>query len=126
MNNRFFKAAFKASLNSQYTHKLGAVLVKGGSIISSGFSKTRAIAFGQKFGYQEGSIHAEVDCLIGISKSVSSGCDLYVFRAYKKANSGIALAKPCPQCVAFCQSMLIKRIYFTDPDEEKGYGVIKL
>ena len=102
---------------------MGAVLVKGGSIISTGYNKTRAIQFGPKFGYWEGSLHAEVDCLIGIDKSVSSGCDLYVFRSFKNGN--YALARPCDCCLAFIATMGIRRIYYSD-DSEKGYGVIKL
>lgn len=96
-------------------------MVKGGKILSTGFNQIRSIELGPKFGYFEGSLHSEVDCLLGIDRSVSTGSDMYVFRSYK--NGDLASAKPCEQCIGFMSGMGIRRVFFSVTG---GFEMIKI
>jgi deoxycytidylate deaminase len=93
---------------SNIKHKLAAFIIKGGTIRATGYNK-------RSF---DGSIHAEIDAIrkMRFQKGGSQGCDLYVYRFH--ADGGYALAKPCVPCMEKIIEVGIKRVFYSDNDNE--------
>lgn len=90
-------------------HRLGCVLVKGGTPISSGvnnMAKTHPMAIKYAYPY----LHAELAALIGVEADEIEGSVAYVAR--KKAR-GPGMAKPCECCEALMRKMGVKGVYYT-------------
>jgi len=95
--------------------KLGSVIWRGGSVISTGFNRVKndpAIVEDEK--YFQCTIHAEVDALRNAGET--SGAKLFVARVTKGGN--LALAKPCNRCMKAIKEHGIKRVYYTDSNGE--------
>ena len=112
---RYFDLAKNTAFNSNYGKlRHGAVLVKGGSIINTCFNKDKFCSFGGKFRDPErgpATIHAELGCILGIPRDVTTGADIFVCRvnnAGKFRNS-----KPCAMCHEVMKHVGIKRVYYT-------------
>jgi len=75
--NRYFDLAKNVAFNSDYGKlRHGAILVKGGSVINTCFNKDKFCSFGGKFRAPDrgpATIHAELGCVLGISRDVTSG-----------------------------------------------------
>lgn len=99
---RFLEVAYQESLKVEGNHRLGAVLVRGGKIISKGRNNYC------------NQMHAEVSTLGRAWKSERVGCDLFVVRCRK--NQRFGMSKPCPNCTAFIKDSGVKRVFFTDND----------
>jgi deoxycytidylate deaminase len=109
--NHFFKLARNESLKSTFRVKIGAVLVRKGTPISVGHNYgTKTHPETRKFHpYQ--TIHAELDCLIGLERPLINGCTMYVYR--EKANGEIACCKPCSTCQQILRNYGVKRVFYT-------------
>jgi deoxycytidylate deaminase len=89
-------------------YKHGAVLCSGSNVINIGYNKqdkTHTIAKN----YYSQTIHAEIDCLIGIT--IPSNPILYVARINSEGQ--IRNSKPCKHCQKILSKLGIKKIYFT-------------
>ncbi len=97
---RFLEAARSAAKQSNYGKiKHGAVLVKGGSIINTSYNKGNFSSFGSRFrkqGCGHATYHAELGCVMGIARSVSTGADVYVCRVNRQGK--YISRKPCKIC----------------------------
>ena len=114
-NSRYFNIARKvAYCSGQEDYRHGAVLVKGGSVISTSYNKNRPISFATRFcGAHDGiaTLHAELGAILGLDRTVTEGASLYVCRVGK---SGIfRLSKPCPMCTAAMRHVGVKRVFWT-------------
>jgi len=89
-----FGVARKKAKDCDYIYKLGAVIVHGGKILS--------IASNTPNG------HAEVNAIKQASKT--EGADIYVVR---HTPTGLAMSKPCNDCMVAIRSAGIRRIYYT-------------
>lgn len=107
VSKRFIKLmqlAHKEAQKVDGNHKLGAILVKGGRILAkSGNNYTN---------YR----HAEVACLSKVWESERIGAILIVARTRKTQMYG--MAKPCPDCENFIRDSGIKKVYYSNNDNE--------
>ena len=113
--NRYFDLAKNVAFNSDYGKlRHGAILVKGGSVINTCFNKDKFCSFGGKFRAPDrgpATIHAELGCVLGISRDVTSGADIYVCRINK--NGEFRNSKPCIMCHQVMKHVGIKRVYYS-------------
>ena len=116
--NRLIQVAIDSASKSSHRMRVGAVIFRGDRIISTGYnSPSRSVhSINKKFLKWPNSIHAEVDAIIRARCSLR-GYDILVVRL-SRAND-LALAKPCPCCLAYLKHVGIDKIYFSD------YGVVK-
>lgn len=93
--------------------RMGAIITKGGRIISSATNQTRY----SKHAYANWeSIHAEEAAIIRVLRqpnglSKLAGATLYVTRIKKDGTTG--LAKPCSNCLSLINSVGIKKVIHT-------------
>jgi len=134
--HKWFNVARKIALSNQQLHKqynLGAVLVKGGSIISTGRNKSKTdplIDFmADRYNGKPQQVHAEIDALSGVQRHCIRGCDIFVVRVRATDNS-FAPAKPCAMCEAFLRKHRIRKVFYSINGAPNSntleYGVIKL
>jgi deoxycytidylate deaminase len=109
--NRFVKRATEASQNSTYHHRLGAVVVKKGRVVSVGFNKPHKTHPKSKTPFK--TIHAEFDAIMGCDKDDLKGSTLYVVR---DAKSGPNMAKPCACCMELIVMVGIKKVVYSSRD----------
>jgi len=105
-----------AAASSTHKHRLGAVLVKGGRVLATGYNR---VGHKAAHGDWPDSVHAEV---MAISKLLKPkhfhklhGCKLFVTRIRK--NGKTALAKPCEPCLSLIKSVGIKEIIYTTDEQ---------
>jgi deoxycytidylate deaminase len=108
-------ASKQANKATGVKHRLGAVIVKGGRVLSTGYNEIR---FSRYLRYT--TVHAEESAIIKLlSKNAMgslSGSDLYVSRTTPAGNSG--LARPCDRCMELIKAVGIRRIHYTTDNGE--------
>jgi deoxycytidylate deaminase len=117
-----FRMAEKQAKKSTFKqHRLGAVLVKGGRVLSTGYNK-----YGYTKELRYSTVHAEESSIVRLIKTGRlvdcMGADLYVSRI--TPGGRIGLAKPCPRCLDLCRSVHVNRVWFST--EDGTMGTIKL
>lgn len=106
-------AGIEAKKSKHKQHRMGAVIVKGGRIISFGHNKLRPSKE-----LKTETIHAEEDAVLqaikagGIQSLVSS--KIYVTRFTK--GGSIGLSKPCSRCMALLTSVGVRQVHYTTND----------
>lgn len=117
--------AAKAAENSGHdTFRHGAVLVKGGSIINIAANSDNHTPFGQRFRSLPGRAthHAELGCILGIDKSMTSGGVVYVARINKAGDW--KMSKPCSMCHEALKFVGVRKVVYTvAPNEWESYKV---
>lgn len=102
------KAAFKSSFKQ---HRVGAVIVKGGNILSTGFNSRQPSKLLGTY-----TRHAEASAILALLKdrrlSDLAGSDIYVTRY--TAGGVCSMARPCPSCYKLIRSVGISHIFYTD------------
>ncbi len=115
---KYFNYAHQAALKSSYGKiRHGAVLVKGGSVLSYGFNKDKFSSFAKKFRCEHmgpATSHAEIDCLLGIPRKKTVGATIYVVRINQDGQ--LRLSKPCPMCHAALKHCGIKKVVYSTND----------
>ena len=120
----YFEAARAVAQLSDFPKvKIGCVAVSGHHLISSGCNSTRTDTLQKKYNkyrFTEDDSrtmhcqHAELACLkplMGRKDIDFKNVELYIFRRYK--NGDLALARPCPSCMALIRSLGIRHLYYT-------------
>jgi len=121
---RYLNEARKQSLLSDYTHKVGCVIVSGNVIISKAYNEIRYCKVGGKsYSKWEGSLHSERSACRKVDKDKLIGSTVYIYRETKDGKP--ALAYPCPSCFKMLNELHIKRIIFSMA-ESPFYGEIRL
>lgn len=111
MLHKHLKRAAIAANNSTFNRaKVGAIIVKGGRILSSGHN---IIKYSKKTGKSWPSIHAEEKVILALLKQPGglkqlAGATIYVSRILKNGLTGCA--KPCDNCARLIASVGIRRI----------------
>ena len=124
-NRIFFEIAKNVSRLSDYKKtRLGAVVVDGKRILSTGYNSNKTNPTQARYNqYREidvtfpAKVHAEVSALnslIGKKDIDFHNLKLFVYRELK--DGSIAMARPCPSCMALIKDLGIKKIYYTTPD----------
>ena len=112
---RYFDLAKNIAYSSSYEKlRHGAVLVRGGSVINAACNKDNFSSFGSRFRDPEaghGTHHAELGCILGIAREVTTGADIYVCRVNKQ--NEFRLSKPCKMCHEILKHVGVKREYYT-------------
>ena len=112
---RYIDLAKNVAYNSDYgKQRHGAILVKGGSIINTCFNKDKFCSFAGKFrdpNSGPATIHAELGCVLGLARDVTSGGDIFVCRINKIGE--LRNSKPCIMCHQVMKHVGIKRVYYT-------------
>ena len=121
MKLKFFNLAKESSTKSSYHHKIGAVLVYKGKILSIGHNKPEKTH--PKSNNPFKTVHAELDVILSSGSRDLSGTTLYLYREYK--NGYPACAKPCEYCMKLISKYKIKKVYYTDEGKYKqlNFGV---
>ena len=123
---RFFELAKRAAMESSYGKlRHGAVIVKGGNIVSFAFNKPNHSQFGQRF--REGNKghatqHAEIGAILGLPRSATAGSDVYVVRINNDCD--FRLSKPCPMCEEALRFVGVKRAFYTIDKDHYDYHKI--
>jgi deoxycytidylate deaminase len=117
-----FRMAAKAAKRSPFVqHRLGAVVVKGGRILSTGYNEVR---YTSELG--KPTLHAEQAAILKLLKqrrlSDLVGADLYVTRFTPGGRVG--LARPCADCQSLIASVGIRQTFYTT--NGGGTGTLKL
>lgn len=106
------RIASKLAERSDFRYRLGAVIVKGGCVISTGFNKIRYVK-GRIERKNEISLHAEQAAILAIIHRLDAlaGSTIYVSRV--RSDGSHAMARPCPYCMRLIQSVGIKKMVYT-------------
>jgi len=115
---RYLSLAQDVASRSEYG-KLwhGAVLVKGGSVISTAHNKDKFSSFGHRFRDQDigpATHHAELSCVSGVHKSKTNGASIFVARVNRKGE--LRLSKPCAMCNKVLKFTGVKKVYYSTND----------
>lgn len=97
--------------NTPKSYRFGTILAKKRKIINMGVNRPYETHTRSR-GYRFDSIHAEVDCLLGISDKDIQGATMYVFRLSRGGKPGIS--KPCPRCEQILRDAGIRDVYYLD------------
>jgi len=101
------KLSFKDATPKSY--KFGVVLAKKHQIISIGVNKPYH-THSKSAGYRFGSVHAEIDALIGVAPENIRGSTIYVFRNSRAGKPGIS--KPCHRCEQILRECGVKEVFY--------------
>lgn len=109
-----FRVASKVAKKSEHEqHKLGAVVVKGGRILSTGFN-----SLGYSGYLRTQTRHAEESAILKLLRERRlhdlSGADLYVTRFTR--GGAIGIARPCSRCRDLIKTVGIRRIFYSTND----------
>ena len=89
-HERWLELASKMTRHSELDHAMGAVIVRGGNVLSTGFNKRRnEVASCSTL--EEAHVHAEIDALSGCTNP--DGATLYV--AKLKSDGELGNSQPC-------------------------------
>tara|TARA_R110000824_G_scaffold5670_11_gene26140 strand:+ start:675 stop:1124 length:450 start_codon:yes stop_codon:yes gene_type:complete len=117
---RYIEHAANMAQQSDYGKiRHGAVLVKGGSILSAAYNKSNFNSFGNRFRKHDrghATHHAELGCILGIDRSKTSGSTVYVVRINKEGE--YRLSKPCSMCHEILKFCGVRKVVYT-VDEDK-------
>ena len=119
---RHFEVARKvaeSSCSPDYRH--GAVLVKGNKIRSVAANKNRQVSFGNRFRQRDcghATHHAELGCILGMDRSVTTGSTVYVVRIGKGGE--FRMSKPCKMCHQALLHVGVKRVIYSIDEQTAG------
>lgn len=109
----FLSLAAKVAESGNMSYKHGAVIVKGGRVVSVGINKWRIspeMASKEKEYNPNMTYHAEADAISRVSGDLS-GAVIFVARINKK---GLwSFSRPCNRCMKLINSAGIKKIIYT-------------
>lgn len=113
------------SYQSEYKQRLGAAIFKGSKCIGLGFNKLKSHP---RASQDYCSLHAEQDAIISTVRQYKDdldGCSIYVYREHNKTKKPM-LSKPCTICMDMIKNVKIKKVYYTDNTNDRGWSYIKL
>ena len=113
---RYIQIAKRIAAQSQHDHfKHGAILVKGGSVISTACNKDQYKKFGNRFRDTRtcghATHHAELGCILGIDRSITQGATVYVCRTNRRGE--FRMSKPCKMCEEVLRFCGVKKVLYT-------------
>lgn len=112
------RLAEKAALKSEFLrHRVGAVIVKGQRVLSTGYNN-----IGYSKYIKQHSVHAEERAVVSLLREGRLtdlvGSTIYVTRFTKAGNIG--LAAPCARCQALLRSVGCSRAIYSDSEGTTG------
>lgn len=118
------RLALKEAHKSTFKIQMGAVILRGGSVVSKGFNEIRYHSLSSGYNWPT-TMHAEASALHKLKKKGknAAGLTMYVGRINRKGQQ--LLASPCECCVNTAKLFGIKKIVFT-LSQEPWYDEITL
>jgi pyrimidine deaminase RibD-like protein len=107
--HQHLRVARKLALRSNYNFRLGAVLIRGGSVISTGWN---SVDHPEAPLYSE---HAE-ESVLRKARYRAEGGTLLVVRI--RRDGGLAMAYPCDRCMRLIRSLKVKTVVYSTQEEE--------
>ena len=109
---RWLRNAMRAAGDSEGGYRLGAVAVRGGSLLGRGTNRHRNNPLMMpELDREAWSVHAEQACLRGVKPGRARGATLYVARL---SPSGKArLARPCRACASVARAAGVTKVVYT-------------
>lgn len=108
------RAAHIAARSPVCHHRHGCVIVHDGEVVSEGFNQ-----YTTYFEHQY-TMHAEIDALRKIKKTMLTECELYVVRiGTDLMGQPLKYSRPCPECTRAILKAGIKKVYFSTDDDFK-------
>lgn len=107
----WLNTAAKIAENSNCRHRHGAIIVRGGSVISVGINQQKnhpSIVDADNTPWHCGD-HAEIAALKRATNA--RGATIYIARVRKDGKTG--LSKPCSNCAKALDTAGIKKVYWT-------------
>lgn len=102
-----------AEKSEYYPYKIGAVVFKGGRILSEGTNALRYCSrVPDKYKNFDHSLHAEQDALSKLYPDKAKGANMIVVRINESGN--VSLAKPCENCQKMIKDCGIKWVYYSN------------
>lgn len=132
-DGHLFKAAREVSMNADYTGggrpRIGCVIVYKGTILAKGWNADKTHSAQEYYNrwrfknsgnqYMPSKVHSEVSALWKIRYLDIDMSRVHVY-VYRETRAGkLAMARPCPACMAAIKDMGIKHIHYTTDD---GYA----
>lgn len=115
----FLKSALKNANKSTLPFRVGAVIVRGGRIISSGCNLRRFTRRLPNRHHEEG-LCAEQAAILKLltakRQTEMVGAIIYVTRTTKRGK--ISIARPCSFCQELSRSVGIRKIFYTDVNSQ--------
>ena len=106
--NRWIEMALKVAIDGHHpAHKMGAVLIKGGSVIQRQANYTRSK------GVRKDGFHAEERAIIKAGIDNCKGATIIVARLNKNNKPG-TMSRPCPRCLRLIERAGIKKIIYVN------------
>ena len=103
-----YDLAEKVAANSDCRYRMGAVVIRGSRVLSTGINKLKTHTDHKDWPAYVCSIHAEHSAILH-SETDLSGATIYVARIGGRRNS-----KPCPMCHCLLKEVGIARAVFMD------------
>ncbi len=119
-NNRIKFAAIKLARTSKHHEKVGAIIVKGRRMLSSGFNgiKTHA-AIKTKIDPSSlvDKLHAEIHSILRAKTNIV-GTKMYIARVCPGKKYGTGMSRPCKLCMLYLRKSGIKEIHYTTGEDD--------
>jgi deoxycytidylate deaminase len=128
--NKWLRVACKVAVKNwaidpSKTFALGAVLIRGGSVITMGTNKRKTAPVVQRLSKEireekpfRRCTHAELDCICRLTEEQTRGAVLYVARVTK--DLATANAEPCPICKRELFVTGIRKVHYTAGINKEG------
>ncbi|NIA10719.1 MAG: hypothetical protein GWP10_13575 [Nitrospiraceae bacterium] len=104
--------AVKEAQKSNYTQRVGAVIIKKKTVLSKGhnYAHKSAKKLHPRFQQWKDSVHAEVDCILKARCNLE-GASIYVIRLNK--NNKFRNSRPCKYCLRYLKYVGIKKVFYS-------------
>lgn len=128
-DSHLFKIARECSLKSDYTSncssaRVGCVVAYKGTILAKSYNSNKTHTIQAKYNvwrynaenekkYLPAKIHSELACLQKIKYLDIDWSKVHVYVYRETKNGDIAMARPCPSCLAAIKNLGIKYIHYT-------------
>jgi len=115
---KYIELARRVSHQSDYTHRHGAVLVKGANVVNVSCNKNKFSSFAMRFKKDNkdyATVHAELGSVLNIERSNTEGATVYVVRTNNQDE--LRLSKPCDMCEEAMRWVGIKKVIDTTSNE---------
>ncbi len=131
-DSHLFKIARECSLKSDYTSncstaRVGCVTIYKGAVLTKSFNSDKTHTIQAKYNkwrynpeesrkYLPSKIHAELASIKKIKYLDIDFSKVHIY-IYRETKSGkLAMARPCPSCMAAIKAMHIKHLHYTTSD----------
>lgn len=116
---KYIDLAKRISYQSDYSHRHGAVLVKGASIINVSCNKNKFSSFALRFTKKQkhfATVHAELGSILNVERRHTEGSVVYVVRVNNLDE--YRMSKPCDMCEEAMRWVGVKKVIYSTSEEE--------